>query len=78
MPAVVLKASLVPAGSGGGGRSHHPAGPLFRGSGDVDYLCGNCNFAIASAMGPTQRVPFERTICPSCGSENEFPAQLRG
>ena len=26
------------------------AGPLFRGNGDIDYVCGNCGFAIAGSL----------------------------
>ena len=51
--------------------------PLFRGSGDTDYLCGNCGSVIAKSMGPTQRVILDAATCASCGAENEFPAHLR-
>jgi len=53
------------------------AGPLLRGSGDTDYLCGNCGFVIASGMGPGQRVAIETAICPACGAENQLPPELR-
>lgn len=76
MPAIVLKATLPPV-ENSAREPPRTAGPLFRGNGDVDYLCGNCSFVIASAMGPTQRVPFDSTICPACGAANEFPAGLR-
>jgi hypothetical protein len=51
--------------------------PLFRGTGDTDYLCGNCGSVIAASMGPTQRVIIDATICSACGAENEFPVHLR-
>ncbi len=77
MPTIVLKATPAPIEGGAHQPSQSP-GPLFRGNGDIDYLCGNCSFVIASAMGPAQRVPFDSTICPACGATNEFPASLRG
>ncbi len=76
MPIIVLKATLVPA-EGGDHRPRQSAGPLFRGNGDVDYVCGNCSFVIAAAIGPAQRVPFDNSICPACGATNEFPDSLR-
>jgi DNA-directed RNA polymerase subunit RPC12/RpoP len=51
--------------------------PLFRGNGGTDYVCGNCAAVIASAMGPTQHVIVDQTICSACGAENEFPVELR-
>ena len=50
--------------------------PLFRGTGDTDYLCGNCGSVIAASMAPNQRVILERTTCSMCGAENEFPPHL--
>ena len=55
MPTVALKVTR-PAPSGGEHRPPEIVRPLFRGSGDTDYLCGDCAAVIASAMGPTQRV----------------------
>jgi len=77
MPTVVLTASAVPP-EGGERQRARAAGPLFRGNGDIDYLCGSCRFVIASAMGSTQRVPFDSAVCPACGATNAFPAGLRG
>ena len=51
--------------------------PLFRGTGDADYLCGSCGSVIAASMGPGQRVIVDATTCPVCGAENEFPPHLR-
>ena len=51
--------------------------PLFRGTGDTDYLCGNCGSVIAASMGPTQRVIVDAATCSACGAENEFPPHLR-
>jgi hypothetical protein len=54
------------------------AKPLFRGTGDTDYLCGSCGSVIAASMGPNQRVIVDAATCAACGAENEFPPQLRG
>jgi hypothetical protein len=75
MPTVSLKVTR-PSGTG----EHHTAElgkPLFRGTGDTDYLCGNCGSAIAASMGPTQRVILDVAICSVCGAENEIPPHLR-
>jgi rubrerythrin len=53
------------------------AGPLFRGNGDTDYLCGNCGFVIVAGFNPTQHVTVDTTACPACSAINEFPATLR-
>ena len=53
------------------------AGPLFRGNGDIDYVCGNCGFAIASGMGPAQHFMLAQATCPACGATNELPPALR-
>jgi len=76
MPTIVLKITHAPAD----GRVRQPAqsaGPLLRGTGDTDHLCGNCGFVIASGMGPKQRVSVDYATCAACGAENEFPAELR-
>lgn len=77
MPTVALKVTR-PAPSGGEHRPPEIVRPLFRGSGDTDYLCGDCAAVIASAMGPTQRVNVDVATCSACGAENEFPLNLRG
>jgi hypothetical protein len=77
MPIVSLKVTRPPPVAG----EHRPPEvikPLFRGSGGVDYLCGNCGAVIASGMGPTQRVNVDVATCSVCGAENEFPLNLRG
>jgi hypothetical protein len=51
--------------------------PLFRGTGETDYLCGNCGSVIAASMGPAQRVIIDAATCSVCGAENEFPVHLR-
>lgn len=51
--------------------------PLFRGTGDTDYVCGSCGAVLAASMGPRQRVIVDTTTCPGCGAENEFPVDLR-
>lgn len=77
MPTVVLKVTH-PSLTGGEHRPPEIVRPLFRGSGDTDYLCGNCAAVIASGMGPTQRVNVDVATCSACGVENEFPLNLRG
>ena len=77
MPSISLKVTRAPPG----GADHavpDAAKPLFRGTGDTDYVCGNCGAVIALGMGPTQRVPFDSTTCSACGAENQFPPSLRG
>jgi hypothetical protein len=75
MPTIVLKLRHAPADI-----SLEPApqsaGPLLRGTGDTDYLCGNCGFVIASGMGPRQRSLVDIATCSACGAENEFPPDL--
>jgi hypothetical protein len=80
MPAISLKVTHAPSGALDPAVSEaaKAAKPLFRGAGDTDYLCGNCGAVIALGIGPTQRVPFDSTICSACGAENEFPRSLRG
>jgi hypothetical protein len=77
MPAIPLKVTHAPSGEIDRAVAA-AAKPLFRGTGDTDYLCGNCGAVIALGIGPTQRVPFDSTICSACGAENEFPPSLRG
>lgn len=52
-------------------------GPLFRGNGDQDYLCGNCGAVIIEGFSPTQHVSVENAECSTCGTTNEFPPDLR-
>ena len=76
MPSITLKITHAPLDMEG----HKPrrgAGPLFRGTGDTDYLCGNCGFAIAAGMRPTQHFMLDRATCAACGATNEFPLELR-
>ena len=76
MPTIVLKIKHAPTDASDREASQS-AGPLLRGTGDTDYLCGNCDFVIASEMGRKQRVPMDGATCPACGAENEFPPELR-
>jgi len=76
MPTMPLKVTQLPSGTA------DPPGPelgkpVFRGTGDTDYLCGNCGSVIAASMGPGQRVIIDTTTCATCGAENEFPPHLR-
>jgi hypothetical protein len=77
MPRIALKVTRASAG-GGEAIAPQPGKPLFRGTGDTDYVCGECGYVIAASMGPTQRVIVDATICAACGAENEFPTDLRG
>ena len=53
------------------------SGPLFRGNGDIDYVCGNCGFVIVSGFSANQHVIVDIARCPACGATNEFPPELR-
>jgi hypothetical protein len=76
MSNIVLK--ITHAASENGDREMpRGAGPLFRGNGDIDYLCGNCGFAIAEHMGPKQHFMLAHACCAACGATNEFPPELR-
>ena len=76
MPATSLKVTRAPAGTADD-VAPELGKPLFRGTGDTDYLCGNCGSVIAAKMGPNQRVIVDSAICSACGAENEFPPHLR-
>jgi DNA-directed RNA polymerase subunit RPC12/RpoP len=71
-----LKVTRAPAGAVDG-IPPESGKPLFRGTGDTDYLCGNCGSVIAANMGPGQRVIVDTATCARCGAENEFPPHLR-
>src|SRR5215471_19151925 len=76
LPTISLKLTRPPPGA-----ADHAASelgkPLFRGTGDTDYVCGNCRSVIAASMGPGQRVIVDTATCSVCGAENEFPLHLR-
>lgn len=76
MPTTSLKVTRAPAGAVDE-IAPERGKPLFRGTGDTDYLCGNCGSIIAANMGPGQRVIIDTAICARCGAENEFPPHLR-
>lgn len=76
MPIIALRV-IRPPGDGPSLRAADSVTPLFRGSGDTDYQCGNCGAVIAASMGPRQHVIVDTTTCPGCGAENEFPTELR-
>ncbi len=76
MPTIVLDLRRVPSDSSAP-QGAETAGPLLRGAGDMDYLCGNCGFVIAAGMAPGQRVAMETVTCSACGAENELPPELR-
>jgi transcription elongation factor Elf1 len=75
MSTISLKVTRPPPGAGEH-RSPAIVKPLFRGSGDTDYLCGNCGAVIASSMAPAQRVNVDVATCSACGAENKFPLNL--
>lgn len=76
MPTIPLKVTRAPADTGDDIAPEFDK-PLFRGTGDTDYLCGNCGSVIAANMGPGQRVIIDAATCAACGAENEFPPDLR-
>jgi DNA-directed RNA polymerase subunit RPC12/RpoP len=77
MPTMSLKITRPPSSAADLGTPELDK-PLFRGTGDTDYLCGNCGSVIAASMGPNQRVNVDAATCAACGAENEFPLHLRG
>jgi hypothetical protein len=77
VPSISLKVTRAPSEQASDARPN-PAKPLLSGTGDTDYLCGNCGAVIALGIGPTQRVPFDSATCAACGAQNEFPPSLRG
>jgi hypothetical protein len=77
MPTISLKITRPPSSAADLGTPEVDK-PLFRGTGDTDYLCGNCGSLIAASMGPNQRVNVDAATCAACGAENEFPLNLRG
>jgi hypothetical protein len=76
MPSIALKV-IKPPSTSIDHQTPPDVRPLFRGNGDTDYVCGSCSAVIAAAMGPTQHVIVDTTICAACGAENEFPRELR-
>jgi hypothetical protein len=77
MPSIALKVTRAPSDAPDAAELR-ASKPLFRGTGDTDYVCGHCGAVIAASMGPTQRVIVDMTTCGACGAENEFPVALRG
>ncbi len=76
MPTTALKVTRAPSGAADDVAPERGK-PLFRGTGDTDYLCGHCGSVIAASMGPAQRVIVDAATCSACGAENEFPLHLR-
>jgi ribosomal protein S27AE len=75
MPSIVLKVTLL--ASEADEQGPRAGGPLFRGNGDIDYLCGNCGFVIVAGFRAHQHVTVDNTTCPACGATNEFPPGLQ-
>jgi hypothetical protein len=76
MPSIVLNVTDAPIET----EDREPSrstGPLFRGNGDIDYLCGNCGFVIVAGFSPNQHVIVDTATCSACGAMNEFPPNLR-
>ena len=46
--------------------------PVFKGEGNVDYICGNCGAILAEKVrqGQIRNIVVH---CPKCGQYNEFP-----
>ena len=46
--------------------------PAFKGEGDSDYVCGNCETILAEKI---RRGQIKNIVvrCPKCGQYNEFP-----
>jgi len=76
LPTISLKLTRPPS-SAADHAAPELSKPLFRGTGDTDYVCGNCGSVIAASMGPGQRVIVDTATCSVCGAENEFPLHLR-
>ena len=49
--------------------------PFFKGKGNIDYLCGNCDAVLAEHIWSLS-ISNIVVLCPSCGSFNEFPKIL--
>ena len=68
-----IKLGIVPGGSEGTGPVREPrAAPVFRGKGEVDYVCGQCEAVLAEKMDMGQIIHLVLE-CPSCGAHNKFP-----
>ena len=76
LPTISLKLTRPPS-SAADHAAPELSKPLFRGTGDTDYVCGNCGAVIAASMGPSQRVIVDTATCSTCGAENECPLHLR-
>jgi len=46
--------------------------PVFKGEGDVNYICGNCGAILAEKVRQRQ-IRNIVVLCPKCGQYNEFP-----
>jgi hypothetical protein len=38
---------------------------------DTDYVCGDCEFVIATSIASAQRIASIETECPCCSAVNE-------
>jgi len=68
-----IKLEIVPGGSEGGDSARESrAAPIWRGKGEVDYVCGNCEGVLAEKMelGQIKNLVLQ---CPTCGKYNKFP-----
>ena len=68
-----IKLEIVAEGSEGRAQVKEFKGaPVFKGDGDIDYVCGHCHAVLAANMrqGQIKNLVLE---CPMCGRHNKFP-----
>jgi DNA-directed RNA polymerase subunit RPC12/RpoP len=68
-----IKLEIVPGGSDGAAPARESrAAPIWRGNGEVDYICGHCEAVLAEKMhlGQIKNLVLQ---CPMCGKHNKFP-----
>jgi DNA-directed RNA polymerase subunit RPC12/RpoP len=68
-----IKLEVVPGGSEDSDWTRESrAAPVWRGKGEVDYVCGHCEGVLAEKMelGQIKNLVLQ---CPRCGRYNKFP-----
>src|SRR5215471_881161 len=73
LPTIPLKVTR-PSSSAADHAAPELGKPLFRGTGDTDYVCGNCGAVIAASMGPAQRAGQKTSFRLICGPEAQAAA----
>lgn len=48
-----------------------PPGPIMRGAGTVNYVCGHCQFRLAEGLDRAGQLVNLVLICPRCSAYNE-------